>query len=484
MNPPFNQRARADDLFLRALDEPESSRAEFLERECGSDIQLREEVRSLLAHYAAAEGSFLDQPAFTPELSPARSRPIRIGGYRVVRSIGSGGMGEVYEASQESPARQIAVKVLRPELAGPRSLARFRHEADILGRLQHPGIAHVYEAGDCDIQYESGLERRAPFLVMELIDGRPLMDAAARRPLELGDKLALFAEICDAVHHAHQKGVIHRDLKPGNILIDAEGKPRILDFGVARLMDTGIDSLTRRTEAGQLIGTLAYMSPEQIAGNSDAIDSRSDIYSLGVILFELISGRLPLDIRSAAIAQAARIIQEEPPTRLGSLCPDCRGDIETIVGGAMEKEPDRRYASAAELAADIRRFLADEPILARPPTTIYQLKKLARRHRVAALGVAVGAIALIAGTTISIYAAFNAEKQRALAEKRLGEVRVARANAESTIDFLTQMLTSADPEALGREVRVTDVLKTAARDLESAYHDKPLTEARLRSAIG
>ena len=232
----------------------------------------------------------------------------------------------------------------------------------MLGRLQHPGIAQIYEA---DVHKDA--RGSTPFFAMELIDGEPLTQYAAKHNLSTRARLKLFGRICDAVQHAHQKGVIHRDLKPGNILVTEDGQPKILDFGVARAIDSDAQITTIRTDIGQLIGAIPYMSPEQVAGDADQLDTRSDIYSLGVVLYEPLAGRAPYDLRKKMIAGAARIIQEEDPTPLSSVNRVFRGDIETIVGKALEKEKERRRQSASALSADIKRYLRGEPIAARPP---------------------------------------------------------------------------------------------------------------------
>ena len=305
--------------------------------------------------------------------------PARIGRYRIVRLIGEGGMGAVYEAEQDHPRRTVALKVIKPGLASPELLRRFAQEAQALGRLQHPGIAQIYDAGTADTGYGS-----QPYFAMEFIRGVSLRDYAASHHLGLRDRLALMVKVCDAVHHAHQRGLIHRDLKPGNIIVDETGQPKILDFGVARVTDSDTQA-TMATDVGQLVGTLNYMSPEQVLADPLDIDTRSDVYALGVILYELLSGRLPYQI-SKRLHEAMQTIREEDPSRLSMIDRRYRGDIETIAAKALEKDKTRRYSSAAELAADITHYLKDEPIVAQPPTTGYQLRKFARRHTAVVAG--------------------------------------------------------------------------------------------------
>ena len=301
---------------------------------------------------------------------PGPSLPSVIGRYRILSLIGEGGMGAVYEAEQDKPRRTVALKVVKGAWANRELIARFEQESQLLARLQHPGIAQVYEAGTAD--NGSGLQ---PYFAMELItNGQPLTEFADARGLNFRQRLALMAQVCDAVHHAHQRGIIHRDLKPRNILVDESGQPKILDFGVARMTDSDAQA-TRQTDIGQLVGTLAYMSPEQALADPLELDTRSDVYALGVVLYELLAGKLPYRL-SAKLHEAVATIREQDPTALSSVNRVYRGDIETIVARALEKDKTRRYASAADLAADIQRYLKDEPIMARPASTLYQLQSL------------------------------------------------------------------------------------------------------------
>src|SRR5262249_6111118 len=307
--------------------------------------------------------------AFAP---PAPRFPA-IDRYRVVRVLGEGGMGVVYEAEQDNPRRAVALKVVRPGLASPAVLKRFTHEAQILGRLHHPGIAQVYEAGLGD--------DGQPFFAMEFIRGLPLDEYARRHGLDLRAGVALLARVCDAVQHAHDHGVIHRDLKPANILVEETGQPKVLDFGVAHVTDADLLTGAGLTQTGHLLGTPSYMSPEQVTADPAAVDRRADVYPLGVILFALAAPRLPFQLEHCPLAEAARLILEQDAPRLGSINPQLRGDVETIAAKALEKDRARRYPSAADLAADLRHWLAHEPIRARPPSALYHLRKFARRHK-------------------------------------------------------------------------------------------------------
>ena len=347
-------RSLAEEIYHVAVDEPPDKRRLVLEERCGSDVALREEVERVLAATEPKMGNFLRvPPTLRSAAVTADAIPERIGCYRITREIGQGGMGVVYEARQEQPRRTVALKVIRPGLASRDVLKRFRREADLLGRLQHPGIACIYEAGSAALEvHGAGVQR--PFFAMEFVNGRPVTQHVREADLSLGASLEIFARICDAAHHAHQRGVVHRDLKPANVLVDESGQPKILDFGVARATNADVYASSLRTDAGQLIGTLAYMSPEQVGRAPQHIDARSDVYSLGVMLYQLLASRMPLDLDDRSIADAVRTIQEVEPPRVGTIDTRLRGDVDTIVTRAIAKDRNRRYQSAALLAADIR----------------------------------------------------------------------------------------------------------------------------------
>lgn len=298
--------------------------------------------------------------------------PERVGPYLIRRRLGEGGQATVYEAEQPAPSRAVALKVLRGgHFAGERDVRYFQREIQSLAALQHPAIATIYEAGHTDDGQH--------FLAMELVRGRPLDVYVRDGPVPLPQRLELFCKVCNAVHYAHQRGVIHRDLKPSNILVDAEGNPKILDFGLARVMDTDVLRSKSMTQTGQILGTLPYMSPEQARGQTQAVGVQSDVYALGVILYELLTDRRPYPI-SPTMPEAVRTICEVPPQRPGSINRALRGDLETIALTVLEKEPTRRYASVAALNDDIRRYLAGEPIHARPPSRLYVLRTKVRKY--------------------------------------------------------------------------------------------------------
>ena len=452
---------RVRDLFLRACDLPAEERRAFLERQC--EDELREEVEALLGFdheqgdtfETPALGGGLDVSALGDEEADPAPLPERFGPYRVESLLGRGGMGEVYRAEQEQPKRKVALKVIQQGLADGRSLQRFQLEAEILGRLQHPGIAQIFEAGVAD-----GEGGPRPYFALELIDGRELLDYADQEGLSAAQRLELLAQVGDAVHYAHQRGVIHRDLKPANILVDRTGQPKILDFGIARTTSADTRVTTVSGSVRRLLGTLPYMSPEQVAGDPDAVDTRCDVYALGVLAYQLLAGALPLELKDRSLAEAARVVSEEEPRPLRSHDRAFRGDLETIVAKAMAKEKERRYASASELAADLRRFLRDEPIQARPATTLYQLRKFSRRNRPLVAALAGAFLILVAGVITAGLgwqrAVDNGVLAQGEADRADREAEAASERAEQlqqVADFQEQQLARIDAEALGWRIR-------------------------------
>jgi tetratricopeptide (TPR) repeat protein/predicted Ser/Thr protein kinase len=398
--------------------------------------------------------------------------PDKVGPYKLLGLLGTGGMGVVYLAEQERPRRQVALKVMRPGTATPSALRRFEFEANALGRLQHEGIARIYEAGTDDAG-----RGPQPYFAMELIRGRPLTAYADGKRLDVRERLGLMVKVCRAVQHAHQRGVIHRDLKPGNVLVDESGQPKVLDFGVARVADRDLLTTCPQTDVGQLVGTLAYMSPEQAAADPDEVDTRADVYALGVICYELLTGRLPHVPKAKGFSAAVRAVAEAEAVPLASVNKLYRGDLDTIVAKALERDKARRYQTAADLADDIARYLRDEPIAARPPGTGYYLVKFARRHR-ALVAVAAGALLALVGGSWLAAAAFLQRERAELAERdrtRLlaeGHAQAAGAAAQrghwrEALDEYDKALAAGHADAVGLRLNKVRAL-LAVNDTERA----------------
>jgi serine/threonine protein kinase len=577
------------ELLLAARERPDGERSGFLRAACGSDETLFEEVRSLLdaelhpaprvtLHGLGSSARGVSWNLLDGEACEPTPLPESIGRYRVVRILGEGGMGTVYEARQEQPRRTVALKVIRPGLTSPALARRLAHEADILAQLQHPGIAQIYEAGSAEVRGATGAAVQ-PYIAMELVDGLPVTRYAEQYRLDLRARLGLMAQICDAVQHAHQRGVIHRDLKPSNILVvehspathgdgltasapvsgswasengagaDARNGgpknadpraparpatarpqgpgpripnplPKVLDFGVARLMHGDGPTLTLQTQTGQIIGTLAYMSPEQVSGDARQLDCRADVYSLGVICYELLAGRPPFDLRNCSIPEAIRRIREDEPPAPSALRRALRGEIETIVLTAIARDAARRYQSAADLASDLRRFLAGEPIAAKRDSALYVLRKTARRFR-RALAVAAGFLLLVSG--FAIYASVSADAYRRLAlqerearqaaqraqahsedarreaDRQRDEAHQARdaqaaarlaaqreaERAQAVTTFLVEMLGLADPDITqSPDATVRQLLAGAGEQVDAALSAQPQAQATVRTVIG
>lgn len=491
----MNDSSRHDRLyaiFSEACELPADERPAYLDRVCRNDAALRREVEELLTideqeknndwQLGDRDRMGLRRASFASQY-PAEPVPIpeSVGPYRVIEVIGEGGMGVVYRAEQENPRRHVALKVIRPGIASPRMLKRFELEAQTLGRLHHHGIAQIHEAGT----FDSGAGPQ-PFFAMEYLEGKPLLEYVADHALHVRERLELLIRICDAIEHAHSKCVIHRDLKPVNIIVtggtsdrttaagessDLLGQPKVLDFGVARVVDSDIQATTVGTDIGQLVGTLPYMSPEQVGGQPDDLDTRSDCYALGVIGYELLTNQRPHDLAGKSLPEAVRIIREDDPAPIGAIDRTYRGDLETIIGKAMAKDKHLRYQSPREFAEDLRRYLRNEPIVARPPSVLYHMRKFAQRNRAMMTGLSVAMVALLLGVAVTVWA--QAER---------------RAFLETAEMYKAQLKRTLEPPEGGDPLRPQEVdrqwLAEATAFVDRRLRREPLEAAELRNLIG
>ena len=405
-------------LFDEAINLPPEEQASFIDEQCGDDEELRRQLLRILEHDSNLrdQESFLRSPFDRMRDQSGGLKPgdVIAGRYTLERILGEGGMGVVWLAKQGTPSRTVALKVLRSGLPSESMVRRFQLEAEVLGQLQHPGIAHIYEAATATVGAAGSATISLPYFAMEYIRGESLNAYADHRKLSTRERLELVAKICDAVEHAHQKGVIHRDLKPGNILVDESAQPKVLDFGVARATGAGVELMTTQTGVGQFMGTVPYMSPEQVTGDPTQLDTRSDVYALGVILHELLVGVLPHNVCNLSMPEAARVIRDEEPARLGSISTAFRGEIETVVAKALEKDKSRRYQSASALAADIRRFLRGEAIEAKRDSAVYVLRKAVARYRG---WVAAGLVLVVLLVAFGVVSTIQAERNRIQAQR-------------------------------------------------------------------
>jgi non-specific serine/threonine protein kinase/serine/threonine-protein kinase len=475
-------------IFCSALELDPNKRAAFLDEACAEDQALLAEVQSLLAAHHDPE-SLLDNP-WQGRLQAEMTVPLAIGPYQLVRKLGAGGMGEVWLAQQTTPVkRQVALKLIRSSEHGGTVLQRFKWERQSLALMDHPAIAKVLEAGSTPTGQ--------PYLVMEYVPGLPITEYCDQKKLTVRERLELFIRTCEGVQHAHQKAILHRDLKPANILVvevDGRPMPRIIDFGLAKMTAPLLDEHTiLQTQAGTFLGTPGYMSPEQADGGTEDVDTRTDVYSLGVVLYVLLTGCLPFEAKKTPVHEFLRRLREQDPpkpsTRIetekatttstasargtdpGQLRTLLTGDLDWIAMKALEKDRNRRYGTPSELAADIRRYLNNEPIAARPASVVYQLRKYVRRHRI---GVAFATVTLLLLIGFGI-----------VQERQIQRITRERDRADRVSNFMTQMFKVSDPsEARGNSITAREILDRASVEIDSGLKADPEIQAEMMDVMG
>ena len=504
-------------IFLEALNQPSpEERAAFLQSACGGDDELLRSVALLLKAHDRA-GAFLNQPP--PDLVATERRGVTIsdrviGLYKLREIIGEGGFGVVYVAEQEKPVRRkVALKVIKPGMASRDVIARFEAERQALALMDHPNVAKVLDAG--------ATESDQPYFVMELVKGTSITEFCDSQRLSTRQRLELFVDVCRAVQHAHQKGIIHRDLKPSNVMVtmrDDRPIPKVIDFGVSKALSQRLTDKTVYTAYGQMLGTPLYMSPEQAQLNEIDVDTRSDVYSLGVLLYELLTGTTPFDkatLHKSGFDEMRRIIREVDPPRPSirvstlevealstvsdrrrvdprRLSQSLRGELDWIVMKALEKDRNRRYESASTFANDVERYLNDEPVQACPPSSAYRFRKFVRRRKAALVSTVIVAASLVGASGISVWQAVYALRAKGVAEsstevaeqRQLEAIREA-SRARAVSDLLEEMINSASPATgKGAEYTVRELLDSFSAKYDERVGQDPEVEATVRAIIG
>jgi serine/threonine protein kinase/tetratricopeptide (TPR) repeat protein len=490
--------ATVEEIFLTALEKAPADRAGYLDAACGTDAELRAQVEALLRSHEEA-GSLLEQPLFQPgptvdlQSTVERSGTV-IGPYKLLEQIGEGGMGTVWMAQQSEPVKRlVALKLIKPGMDSRQVIARFEAERQALALMDHPNIAKVFDGGTTNGEPGS-ISSGRPYFVMELVKGVPLTKYCDEHRLTPRRRLELFIPVCQAIQHAHQKGIIHRDIKPSNVLValyDGNPVPKVIDFGVAKAMGTQLTEQTLVTGFGNIVGTLEYMSPEQAELNQLDVDTRSDIYSLGVLLYELLTGTTPLErkrLKDTGLLEALRLVREEetprPSARLSTtadlpavaasrglepkkLSGMIRGELDWIVMNALEKDRRRRYETASAFAADVRRYLSDEPVQACPPSAAYRLRKFARRNKGLVLGTSLVVLSLAAGAVGTTTGLFQALAAQARAVTERDQKEKARQQTRLALNTMTDEVFE---DLLGRNVQLTDQHREFLKKV-LAYHE-------------
>ena len=492
--PDSERERRLDEIYSAALKQDASRRPEFLRQACGGDTALRQEVESLLGDERNL-GEFLEKPALEAAnvgMAGGDERWLagqRLGPYDLLEPIGEGGMGEVWLAEQKQPVRRrVALKLIKAGMDTREVAARFESERQALALMDHPNIAKVFDAG--------ATPQGRPYFVMEYVTGIPITDHCDKHRMTLRERLELFVHVCEGVQHAHQKAIIHRDLKPSNVLVsEVDGKPlpRIIDFGLAKATSQRLTAGTMFTQAGAIVGTPTYMSPEQAGATGVDVDTRTDVYSLGVVLYELLVGAVPLDLHKVAFDEILRRLREEEaprPSRMvrilgeqsgtaaqnrgsdpSALVRQLRGDLDAIALKALEKDRSRRYATPSDLAADIGRYLRHEPVWARPASAGYRAGKYMRRH-----GVGVAVAAALAVMLISFAVAQTLQLRRTTRE---------RDRADRVAAFMISMFKVSDPSAArGNTITAREILDKASKEIDTGLAKDPELQAQMMQTMG
>jgi serine/threonine protein kinase/tetratricopeptide (TPR) repeat protein len=519
---------QVDEVFDEALRRAAGpDRAHYLDEACGGDLELRRRVERLLRAVAEA-GSFLEAPAQDP--SPTVDEPLVaerpgavIGPYKLIEPIGEGGMGTVWMAQQTEPVKRlVALKLIKAGMDSKQVIARFEAERQALALMDHPNIAKVLDGGTTEANAHGqpsvgmglpsvGVGR--PYFVMDLVKGVPITRYCDEHHLTPRQRLELFIPVCQAVQHAHQKGIIHRDLKPSNVLValyDGKPVPKVIDFGVAKATGQSLTDKTLATGFGTIVGTLEYMSPEQAEINQLDIDTRSDIYSLGVLLYELLTGSPPFtrkELEKTGMLEMLRVIREKEPSKpstklstaegLPTLAANrgtepakltrlVRGELDWIVMKCLEKDRDFRYETALDLANDIQRYLHDQPVLACPPRLSYVVRKFVQRNRGLVAAVAAVLLVVLGGSAATTMAYLQADAAKRAEMTQRIEAEEAGAEARATLDFLTYDLLALDPDAEAGSPNVTilESLDAAAPKIDRRLARQPRVEAAVRHVIG
>lgn len=471
---PTERRLRIEALFDSLLDMPESERAGFLARECGADSQLRKDVAALLEAHDRTEG-ILD--AVRSEPAEQLSVGERIGPYRVIRELGRGGMGVVVLAERDDGQfkREVAIKVIGTGIHHADVRRRFEAERQILACLDHPNIAQLFDGGV--------MPDGRPYLVMERIDGEPFDVYAKREDLSIEQRLKLFCTIARAVQFAHSSLIVHRDLKPGNILVTADGNPKLLDFGIAKILDPAIVGHdTPLTRTGMLLLTPEYGSPEQVRG--EPASTANDVYSLGVVLYELLTGFRPFRLGGMPQSEWEKIILEAVPPKPSSLDRRLRGDLDHIAMMALRKEAHRRYASAEQMAEDVERYLRGEPVLAQHDSRVYRSRRFVGRHKLAVTASVLIALSLIGGTISTTVQARRATRQAAvaIAERDRAENEAVRRSRVASL--MMDMFRLSDPtQTLGDTITAREILEQGTQRIESEFSDEPDIQGELLAEV-